>query len=54
MKCEYKECDRDAGEYRFCSIECACYSGKFSVTKGWLDDTDKSRNNKSNKTTPKQ
>jgi hypothetical protein len=20
----------------FCSIECACYAGRFSVTKGWL------------------
>jgi hypothetical protein len=21
----------------FCSIECACYSGAFSVQQGWLD-----------------
>ena len=25
-------------EYQFCSIECACYAGYFSVTKGWLKD----------------
>lgn len=23
----------------FCSIECACYAGRFSVTKGWLPDS---------------
>lgn len=42
-KCDGPNCKRDLGEeaesYRhaFCSIECACYSGAFSVTKGWID-----------------
>ena len=24
-------------EFYFCSFECACYAGHFSVTKGWLN-----------------
>lgn len=36
MKCKAKDCDRDAGEYLYCSITCACYDGAFSVNKGWL------------------
>ena len=22
----------------FCSLECACYAGRFSVIKGWIND----------------
>lgn len=43
LKCEC--CDRmSRGGYAspdmhfFCSIECACYGGRFSVTKGWIND----------------
>lgn len=24
-------------KHLFCSIECACYAGRFSVTKGWIN-----------------
>jgi len=37
---EYKKFSGDPllerKRYSFCSIECACYSGMFSVTKGWI------------------
>jgi len=41
-KCRYVNCNRtweiksDDDPYIYCSIECACYDGAFSVTKGWL------------------
>lgn len=40
--CGYAESDRGCTrcgitcEELYCSIECACYDGAFSVTKGWL------------------
>ena len=35
MKCE--QCDREIEKgMRFCSYECACYSGEFSVKDGWI------------------
>jgi len=35
--CKTKDCDRKVTPpERYCSIECACYDGAFSVTKGWL------------------
>jgi len=46
QKCRYKNCNRTweikpgEEEYLYCSIECACYDGTFSVTKGWLIDPD--------------
>jgi hypothetical protein len=31
--------DRPVGAKRwYCSIECACYAGAYSVTKGWLPE----------------
>ena len=38
MKCKAKDCNREVEDYVYCSIECACYDGKFSVTKGWIDE----------------
>jgi hypothetical protein len=29
--------DHPADKPFYCSIECACYDGAFSVTKGWLE-----------------
>ena len=38
QKCKAKDCNRMIEtDYKFCSIECACYAGEFSVTKGWLN-----------------
>ena len=34
-KCNEKNCNRDAGEYLYCSITCACYDGSFSVKDLW-------------------
>jgi hypothetical protein len=35
--CKAKDCNRKIDdEYIYCSYECACYDGSFSVTKGWL------------------
>lgn len=25
-------------KHLFCSIECACYAGRFSVVKGWINN----------------
>ena len=37
MKCKAKDCNREVGEKElYCSIECACYDGSLSVTKGWI------------------
>ncbi len=34
-KCKTKDCERMVDEpYIYCSIECACYDGAFSTTKG--------------------
>ena len=33
--CKREGCDTKCEEL-YCSIECACYDGAFSVTKGWL------------------
>jgi hypothetical protein len=27
----------DDVEFQYCSVNCACYDGAFSVTKGWLN-----------------
>ena len=36
-KCKTKDCKKMIEEpYIYCSIECACYDGKYSVTKGHL------------------
>jgi len=32
-------------EKNYCSIECACYSGVFSVTKGWIQKEKEGNNN---------
>lgn len=35
-KCKAKDCKRKVEEpYLWCSIECACYSGVYSVREGW-------------------
>ena len=41
VKCYCKDCNRvievpKDKRIAFCSIECACYAGYFSVSKGWL------------------
>lgn len=41
IKCFCKDCDQNIEvpcdvKIAFCSIECACYAGYFSVTKGWI------------------
>ena len=37
-KCEAKDCNKMIDiNYRTCSIECACYTGNFSIKDGWLD-----------------
>jgi hypothetical protein len=45
VQCHYKDCLRDfdvpddcQSKIFYCSIECACYDGTYSVTKGWLDE----------------
>jgi len=41
--------ERDIKEKEvFCSIECACYSGCFSVTKGWIKDVEKYKREREN------
>jgi nitrite reductase/ring-hydroxylating ferredoxin subunit len=47
VKCEGPNCKRefDAPEGHicyFCSIECACYAGKFNVRTGWKNLSDSS------------
>lgn len=38
-KCKEKDCNRQIDDdLIYCSFECACYDGTFSVTKGWLVD----------------
>lgn len=42
MKHEHKCCCEDCqkiveSSYLYCSIECACYDGTYSVTKGIID-----------------
>jgi hypothetical protein len=40
-----KECNRTIEEpYIFCSYECACYAGYFSVRKGWIKDPKELKN----------
>jgi len=39
-KCKAEDCEREVTPpERYCSIECACYCGDFSVTKGWLHES---------------
>ncbi len=41
-KCECDDCERTIEDnYKFCSVECACYAGKFSVRL--KDDYDKTK-----------
>ena len=36
-KCLEKDCKNKVEKpYLYCSIECACYDGCYSVTKGWI------------------
>jgi hypothetical protein len=43
-KCKEKDCERtweissEDDPIAYCSIECACYDGTFSVSKGWIVD----------------
>jgi len=44
--CQGPNCNREMehpekSERWFCSIECACYAGAFSVKDGWLDPKEK-------------
>lgn len=36
--CNRKTSLSPAGGYNFCSFECACYSGKYSIIHGWSKD----------------
>lgn len=42
IKCAYKDCKHSSTleveehvKFQYCSIECACYDGAFSVKTGW-------------------
>lgn len=36
-KCFTTDCNRQVeDQYLYCSIECACYDGAYSVKTGWL------------------
>jgi hypothetical protein len=31
-------CNRKIESGTFCSIECACYAGRYSVSQGWINE----------------
>lgn len=47
-KCYYCQKRNIKGKQIFCSIECAVYSGCFSVTKGWIKNLEKYKKDREN------